>query len=130
MPRYSRSVLVAPGDVRRVREAAELTQAELAARLELDVRTVERWERAGAVLELVSKLLAGQYNATRLGRLELVANRAGLELELVDVGLGRGKRVARVKRPRARHFVRDRENRSRKTRQATRSGRGAVRRHG
>jgi transcriptional regulator with XRE-family HTH domain len=125
MPKYWRNVEVAAADVRRIRAAAKLTQGELALELALAARTIERWERDGATLERVSSLSTA-YHATRYGRLEAVARRGGLELELVDLSdsLRRaGDAIARLRkpRPRTRHFSLDLKKRPRKTRQAPRS---------
>lgn len=122
MPRYWRQILVAAADVRRIRTAAGLTQAELAAELGYrNVRTIERMEHVGAVLAHQSSLTL-RYNESRIGKLELIARRGGLALELVDVDTSYGF-VAKVKKPKTRHFPSTSKKRARKTRQATRSRR-------
>jgi transcriptional regulator with XRE-family HTH domain len=99
MPRYWRSVTVPAAVVRRLRSAAGLTQRELALELELTVRTIERWESSGAVVERVSSL-SSSFHSTRFGRLATIARRGALELE-VEVD------VAKLRKRQTRHFRKD-----------------------
>lgn len=130
MPRYQQRVLVAPGDVRRIRAAAGFTVTRFALELGVDRRTVQRWEVAGAVLERVPSLLM-EYPTSRLGRLANAAECGRLELELVDALRDRDRLVVKLRaRRQPRHFSSIAKKRPRKNAKATRSGRGPVRRHG
>jgi hypothetical protein len=123
MPRYGRSVRLDAGDVRRIR--GSLSQIDFARRVGVTCRTAQRWENAGAVLERWPTLASG-YASSRLGKLDELAERVGLELVLPR--RDRGENV--VLRRRRDFTSLNREKRPRKTRQVARSGRGPRRRHG
>lgn len=51
MPRYRKPLRFTAARVRAIRVKASLSQSELAELAHVDVRTVKRWERVGAVVD-------------------------------------------------------------------------------
>jgi hypothetical protein len=51
LPRYRQPLTFTAARIRRIRATAELSQSELAELAHVDVRTVKRWELAGATLD-------------------------------------------------------------------------------